>query len=394
MKELKDKNILIGITGSIAAYKVCDTIRFLRKNGSNVQAIMTKSAKEFIGKTTIAALTNNEVIDSIFEDNPKPGLEHINLAFDINMILVLPATANILGKTANGISDDPLSLALSICEQPTLFFPAMNYKMWRNKATITAVETLRKRKKIIIDPEEGPLASLHEGKGRLPDVTTIINAIRETFKITLPLKGKNVLVTAGPTQEPIDSVRYISNRSSGKMGFSIAQSAQNLGANVTLVTGPTQLNDIPGMNTIHIKTSDEMFQSVNDNLDVDYIVMNAAVADYKVENITSGKIKKNNQDFKIELTPTIDILNNIQSKTNARIIGFALELENKEENALSKLKGKNLDFIVLNTANHINQGFDVDTNQVTVFSSSGDKYSSDIDTKDRIADFIWEKIID
>ena len=148
MKELKDKNILIGITGSIAAYKVCDTIRFLRKNGSNVQAIMTKSAKEFIGKTTIAALTNNEVIDSIFEDNPKPGLEHINLAFEIDMILVLPATANILGKTANGISDDPLSLALSICEQPTLFFPAMNYKMWRNKATITAVETLRKRKKI------------------------------------------------------------------------------------------------------------------------------------------------------------------------------------------------------------------------------------------------------
>ena len=137
MKEFKDKNILIGITGSIAAYKVCDTIRFLRKHGSNVQAIMTESAKEFIGKTTISALTNNEVIDSIFEDNPKPGLEHINLAFDIDIILVLPATANILGKTANGIADDALSLALSICEQPILFFPAMNYKMWRNKATIT-----------------------------------------------------------------------------------------------------------------------------------------------------------------------------------------------------------------------------------------------------------------
>ena len=178
------------------------------------------------------------------------------------------------------------------------------------------------------------------------------------------------------------------------MGFSIAQSAQNLGANVTLVTGPTQLNDIPGMNIIHIKTSDEMRKSVNDNLDVDYIVMNAAIADYKAENITSGKIKKNNQNFKMQLTPTIDILDNIQSKTNACIIGFALELENKEQNALSKLKKKNLDFIVLNTANDVNQGFDVDTNQVTIFSASGEKYSSEIDTKYRIANFIWEKIID
>ena len=392
MNELKNKNILIGITGSIAAYKACDIIRILRKEGANVQAIMTKSSKEFIGKASIAALTNNRVIDNIFEEDPKPGLEHINLAFTVDMIIVLPATANILAKVSNGIADDSLSLALSICEQPTIFFPAMNYKMWRNKANLEAVQKLRKRKKIVIDPEEGPLASLHEGKGRLVNNISIINAIRENFKIKLPLKNKKVLVTAGPTQEPIDDIRYISNRSSGKMGFAIAKSARDLGADVTLITGPTNLNDIPEVSMRHIKTADEMLNIVNQNLNVDYIVMNAAVADYKISQFYNGKLKKNNENLKIELKPTVDILNSIRSNTSATLIGFALEMENKKENAINKMKSKNLDFIVLNTANNKDQGFDVDTNQVTIFSSSGEEIKSDIDTKARIADFIWDNI--
>ena len=391
MTELKNKNILIGITGSIAAYKACDIIRILRKEGANVQAIMTESSKKFIGKTSIAALTNNHVIDNIFEKNPKPGLEHINLAFDIDMVIVLPATANILAKASNGIADDSLSLALSICEQPTIFFPAMNYKMWRNKANLDAVQNLQKRGKIVIDPEEGPLASLHEGKGRLANNMTIINTIRETFKINLPLKNKTVLVTAGPTQEPIDDVRYISNRSSGKMGFAIAKSARDLGANVTLITGPTNLKNIPEVNMYHIKTADEMLNVVNQNLNVDYIVMNAAVADYKT-SIANGKIKKNKKNLNIELIPTVDILNSIRSKTPAKIIGFALEINNKRENAINKMKSKKLDFIILNTANNKDQGFDVDTNQVTIFSRSGEEIKSDIDTKTRIADFIWDNI--
>ena len=393
MKELKNKNILIGISGSIAAYKTCEIIRFLRKEGANTQAIMTQSSQEFIGKTTIAALTNNEVIDTIFNDNPKPGLEHINLAFDIDLVLVLPATANILAKTANGITDDPLSLALSICEQPTIFFPAMNYKMWRNKANIEAIKKLRDRKKIVIDPEEGPLASLHEGKGRLVNNTVIINAIREVLNNKLPLKNKKVLVTAGPTQEPIDDVRYISNRSSGKMGFAIAKSARDLGADVTLITGPTNLKNIPEIQTIHIKTAEEMLNMVNHNLDVDYIVMNAAVADYKTLISYEGKIKKKAAPLKIELEPTVDILSEIKPKTSARVIGFALEITNKKENALKKMKTKNLDFIVLNSANNMDQGFDVDTNQVTIFSNSGKEIQSNLDTKTRIADFIWNNII-
>ena len=393
MKELKDKNILIGITGSIAAYKACDIIRLLRKEGSNVQAIMTHSAKEFIGKTTIAALTNNPVIDSIFEDNPKPGLEHINLAFEVDIVLVLPATANMIAKTANGIADDALSLALSICEQPTLFCPAMNYKMWRNKANLEAVEKLRQRGKIVVDPEDGYLASLHEGKGRLANTQSILNSIREALDVLLPLKNKKVLITAGPTQEPIDGVRYISNRSSGKMGFSLAKSAQNLGAKVTLISGPTNLKDIPGINMIHINTAEEMLHSVSENLNTDYIVMNAAVADYKPKNASLGKMKKAESKLNIELEPTIDILNYIKNKTDASIIGFALEMENFEENALYKMKQKKLDAIILNTANNYNQGFDVDTNQITIYQSSGSKFISEIDTKDRIANFIWEKLL-
>ena len=390
---MKNKNILIGITGSIAAYKVCDIIRILRKEGANVQAIMTKSAQEFIGKTTIAALTNNKVIDSIFEENPRPGLEHIDLAFDVDLILVLPATANILGKVANSVADDSLSLALSICEQPTIFFPAMNYKMWRNQATMNAVKKLRESGKTIIDPEDGPLASLHEGKGRLADTKVIMNTIRESFNIPQPLKGKKVVITAGPTQEPIDDVRYISNRSSGKMGFALAKSARNLGASVTLITGPTKLKDIPEVDMIRIKTSDDMFNQISQNLDTDYIIMNAAVSDYKVESPHSGKVKKEQSNLNLELVPTIDILDSIKTKTSAKLVGFALELENGEENALKKLKSKKLDFIILNTANNINQGFDVDTNQVTIFSKSGEKLESSINTKDRIANFIWNNII-
>ena len=394
MKELKNKNILIGITGSIAAYKVCDIIRLLRKHGSNVQAIMTDSAKQFIGKTTIAALTNNSVIDSIFENDPKPGLEHINLAFEIDMVLVLPATANIIAKTANGIADDSLSLALSICEQPTLFFPAMNYKMWRNKANLDAVTKLRKRGQTVIDPENGFLASLHEGKGRLVNTHTILNSIREAFNVALPLKNKHIVITAGPTQEPIDRVRYISNRSSGKMGFAIASAAQNLGAKVTLITGPTNLKDIPGVQMIRINTADEMLSLVSKNLDTDYLVMNAAVADYRPKNISAGKIKKATAKLSLQLEPTVDILDYIKGKTKACIIGFALEMENYEENALEKMERKNLDFIILNTANNRDKGFDVDTNQITVFTSSGQKHLSEIDTKERIANFMWEKIID
>ncbi len=394
MKSLKNKNILIGISGSIAAYKACDVIRYLMKNGCRVQAIMTKSAQQFIGKKTISSLTNNNVIDSVFDDNPKPGLEHINLAFDIDLIVVVPATANILAKAANGIADDALSLALSICEQPTVFCPAMNFKMWRNQANIRAITTLRKRKKIVVEPEEGFLASLHKGRGRLANIQSILNGIQESLKVELPLKNKTVVVTAGPTQEPIDRVRYISNRSSGKMGFAIAKCAHELGANVTLITGPTNQAPIPSVNTINIKTAEEMRLAVSDNLNCDYIIMNAAVADFRPTKVSLQKIKKKNTNLSIELSPTVDILGSIKNKTRACMVGFALETENEEENALSKMKDKKLNYIVLNTPNDLDQGYEVDTNKVIIYKRNGKKFSSEIDTKSRIANFLWSVILD
>lgn len=393
MKSLKNKNILIGISGSIAAYKACDIIRYLMKNNCQVQAVMTESAKQFIGKTTIAALTNNHVIDSVFESNPKPGLEHINLAFEIDIIIVVPATANIIAKAANGIADDALSLALSICEQPTIFCPAMNYKMWRNKANIEAIQQLKNRKKIIVEPEDGFLASLHQGKGRLASIQNILNGVQDALKIKLPLKNKKVVVTAGPTQEPIDGVRYISNRSSGKMGFAIAHCAHELGAEVTLIAGPTNLLPIPGITTINIKTAEQMRLAVNENLQCDYIIMNAAVADFRPINITSGKIKKNKMSLSLNLKPTVDILNSIKDKTSACLVGFALETENKEQNAIKKMKEKNLSYVVLNTPNGVDQGFEVDTNRVTIYKKDGQKFQSDIDTKSRISRFLWKTIL-
>ena len=224
---MKNKNILLIVTGSIAAYKACDVVRLLSKEGANVQVMMSRSAQEFVGKATFTALTGHEVIIELFPDTPKAGLEHIQMAMELDAVVVVPATANILCKVANGVADEVVSTTLSVCEQPTLFAPAMNFRMWQNPATQEAVDKLRHRGKIIINPDEGLLASLHEGEGRLPNITKIMNGIRSLFEMPLPLKGKKVLVTAGPTREAMDPIRFISNRSSGKMGFSIAKAAKN-----------------------------------------------------------------------------------------------------------------------------------------------------------------------
>ena len=249
---LKNKNILICVTGSIAAYKTCELIRQLRKEGAILQVMMTESAQKFIGKATFSALTNNEVLTDIFPNTPKAGLEHIELAMKIDIIIVCPSTANNLCKIANGVADDLISTTLSVCEQSTIFVPAMNFRMWRNQGTIDAVKKIRESGQIVMEPDFGQLASLHKGKGRLPDIISIMNEIRKLFHITLPLEGKKVLITAGPTREPIDPVRYISNRSSGKMGYSLAKSAKDKGAEVILISGPVFLNKIEGIKTIII----------------------------------------------------------------------------------------------------------------------------------------------
>ena len=391
---MKNKNILIAVTGSIAAYKACEVVRLLRKEGANVQVMMSKSALEFVGKATFAALTNNEVITEIFPDTPKGGLEHIEMAIDLDVIVVVPATANTICKAANGVADDVVSTTLSACEQPTLFAPAMNFRMWQNPATMEAVEKLRKKGSIVLDPVEGQLASLHEGEGRLPELIDILNGIRSLFEIPLPLRGKKVLVTAGPTREAIDPIRFISSRSSGKMGYSLAEKARDLGAEVSLISGPVSLSQIPEVHMFSVETAEEMAVSLQANCnDADYLFMVAAVADYSPVNPADQKIKRTSENKSIELKPALDILKSIKGKTTGKVIAFALETHDGESEAQRKLVEKGADFIVLNYANEEGAGFESSTNRVTIFSKSGNQIELKKDRKDRIAQKIIEYIL-
>jgi len=396
MDRMKNKNILLCITGSIAAYKACDVIRYLRKEKCNVQVMLSKSAKEFIGVTTLAALSNNKVITKLFPNEPKGGLEHVDLAFEIDLIVIAPATANIICKAGNGVADDLISTTLSICEQPTIFVPAMNYRMWQNQATQTAVDILRKREKIIINPEEGELASLHTGEGRLANLDTIINAIRRVFNYDLLLEDKNVLITAGPTQEPIDPVRYISNRSSGKMGYALAKVARDFGAKVDIITGPVNLSDIPQVTTHKIFTATDMESQIHKVLkskDYDYIFMAAAIADYKVANESKLKIKSTDNNLNLSLEKNPDIINNIKKSPQTKIVGFALETNDGEKSAIKKLHSKGLDYVILNYANEEGAGFDCNPNHVFIFSKDGTKHEIPLDRKDRVAKKIIEYIV-
>ena len=391
---MKNKNILIAVTGSIAAYKACEVVRLLRKEGANVQVMMSKSAMEFVGKTTFAALTDNEVITKIFANTPKAGLEHIEMAIELDAIVVVPATANTICKAANGVADDVVSTTLSVCEQPTLFAPAMNFRMWQNPATMEAVEKLRKKGSIVLDPEEGQLASLHEGEGRLPELIDILNGIRSLFEIPLPLQGKKVLVTAGPTREAIDPVRFISNRSSGKMGYSLAEKARDFGAEVSLISGPVSLSPIPEVHMMPVETSEEMAVAVKNNCsDADYLFMVAAVSDYSPSDPSDKKIKRNSENKSIDLKPALDILKSIKGKTKGKVIAFALETHDGEAEAQRKLVEKGADFIILNYANEKGAGFESSTNHVTIFSKSGNQIELKKDRKDRIAKKIIEQIL-
>ena len=390
INSLLNKKILLCVTGSIAAFKACDIIRQLKKQGADVQVMMTSSAENFVGKATFAALTNNEVLTNLFPDTPKSGLEHIQLSLNVDLIVVAPATANILAKTANGIADEIVSTTLSVCEQPTIFAPAMNYKMWQNKSIIESVDSLKNMGKIVLDPETGDLASLHKGEGRLPELEKIMISIKETLNIKQPLKNKNILITAGPTVEAIDPIRFISNHSSGKMGYALVDAACNLGANVTLVSGPVNLSHHPESKLIKIKSAEDMLNVINNlNLkDIDYVFMCAAVADYSPINKSITKMRREKKNINIEFKPNPDILKNITNKTDAKIIAFALETENGKEHALKKLKNKKADFIILNYANEEGAGFNSNTNHVFLYDKNGVEVELKKDRKDRIANKI------
>ena len=261
---------------------------------------MSKTAEKFIGKATFAALSNNQVLTNLFDEKSTEKIEHVSLSFKVDAVVVAPATANILCKAANGVADEIVSTTLSICDAPLLFAPAMNFRMWENKATIEAVDKLSKRGDIIVSPEEGYLASLHKGKGRLAEPTTILNNIKKLFNYDLILENKKILITAGPTQENIDSVRYISNRSSGKMGYALARAAKHYGGKITLISGPVSLEKISGIVHEDIISADDMEKTIQKLLkknNYDMIFMAAAVADYKPEIYSSEKIKSHKKKY-------------------------------------------------------------------------------------------------
>ena len=389
MNDLKNKKILLCVTGSIAAYKACEFIRLLKKQGCHVQVVMSKSSEDFIGKLSLSALSDNLVLT----DKGQTGLEHVKFAIDFDAIVVLPATANIICKAGSGIADDLVSTVLSICEQPKLFVPAMNFRMWQSKATQESVSKLRANDIIIMNPEEGDLASLHKGEGRLPNMHDVMNQLRDLFDIHLPLKNKKVMVTAGPTREPIDPVRFISNKSSGKMGYALAETARNLGANVELISGPVSIHAPSELNITNIETAREMYDAVSQHLDVDYIIMCAAVSDYTPHQQSNIKIKSKDDNMALAMEPTIDIIKSISKKTKAKLIAFALETCNGEKNALDKMMDKGADYIALNHPSKDGCGIESNFNMITLFSSDGTKEIIPKDRKDRVAQKILQYIL-
>ncbi len=377
---LKDKKILLGITGGISVYKMCTVVRLLKKAGARVRVLMTQSATQFVTPLTFSTLSQEEVITSLWPESDRTsthaGIEHINLGLWADVMLIAPATANTIAKIVHGIADDILSSTVLALRCPLLIAPAMDVDMYLNEATQKNLSALRERGYHILPAAEGELASGLTGPGRLPEPDAIVAFVDSIIKKTpLDLKGKKILVTAGPTQEPIDPVRFIGNRSTGKMGFAIANAAAQRGADVTLISGPVALGTPKNVSRVDVETAEQMHEAVTKHAKkCDAIIMSAAVADYAPKRPAANKIKKSDsmEGLTLELKPTSDILRDLGAKKNGTVlVGFALETQDELKNAKDKLRKKNLDFIVLNSTRDEGSAFGSDTNVVTVISKDG-----------------------
>lgn len=392
---MSNANIVIGVTGGIAAFKTAQLVSDLKKKNYNVQVIMTKNATEFITPLTFETLSKNKVYIETFDRNYQYDVNHISIAKMADVFCVVPATANIIGKIANGLADDMLTTTFMACKCHKIICPAMNTNMYDNPIVQDNIKKCKEMKMEFVEPNDGLLACGDVGKGKLVDIDEIIEAIESSLVEKL-LKNKNVLVTAGPTKEKIDPVRFISNHSSGKMGFAIAKYASMMGANVTLISGDVNLKTPRNVKRIDVVSASEMFEAVKNNLDNnDYIIKAAAVADYTYPSAESNKIKKNSDDLNLSLTRTVDILQYIgKNRRKSQIIcGFAMETENLQENALKKLKSKNCDLIVANNLNVKGAGFKGDTNVVTLVSKDEIKECKCM-SKIEVAKMILEKMIE
>lgn len=372
MNELHGKNILIGVTGGIAAYKVVEVASRLKKLGAEVRVVMTRAATEFVAPRTFQEITKNPVAVEMFTDKINFNVEHIALANFADVVLIAPATANFLAKAAHGIADDLLTTTVLATPAPLLVAPSMNTKMLENPATQNNIKILESRGVKFIDAETGLLACGISGKGRLPEPEIICAEILKFFS-PKNLAGKKILITAGGTQEPIDPVRFIGNRSSGKMGYEIAKAAQLHGAEVILISGNATVTPPANVKFFKVETAEQMREKVLAEFDsVDAVIMSAAVSDYRVKNVAAQKIKKDNETLTLELVKNPDILKELgQRKKNQLLVGFAAETQNVIEYAKKKIAEKNLDFIVANDVSQEGAGFSVDTNIISILNRAG-----------------------
>ena len=389
------KTVLLGVTGGIAAYKMANVASSLVKMGFNVHVIMTENATNFITPTTFETLTSNKCITDTFDRNFQFEVEHISLAKKADVVLIAPATANVIGKMANGIADDMLTTTLLACKCPKIVAPAMNTNMYENPIVRDNIAKLMMYGFKIIPADSGRLACGDTGKGKLPDESVLIEYIMRELCPKKDLMGKNILVTAGPTREALDPVRYITNHSTGKMGYAIARAAAFRGANVTLVSGPVNIDKPLFVNTVNVTSAKDMFNAVKDNYESQHIIIKAAaVADYTPSVVADNKIKKSDGEMSIALDRTDDILKFLgeNKKDNQFICGFSMETENLIENSRGKLERKNADMIVANSLRTDGAGFGTDTNVVTLITKDSVK-ECDIMSKDDVADMILDAII-
>ena len=397
MSILSGKKVLLGISGGIAAYKTPNLVRAFVKKGAEVKVVMTDSAKDFVTSLSLSTVSKNPVF-STFKSDEEDGVwnNHVELGLWADFMIICPATANTLFKMANGNCDNLLTAVYLSCKSKIFFAPAMDLDMYKHKSTKKSIEKLQSYGNILIPPAIGELASGLSGEGRLPEPDEITDFIINYYSKDLPLKNKNVLITAGPTIEEIDPVRFISNHSSGKMGFALAHEATILGANVTLISGPTnQVLSTNQVDLIKIKSADEMFEKTLSYFkNSDIVIMSAAVSDYMPAEFSQKKLKKDNKELNVKFKKTRDILFELgKIKSNQFLVGFALENEQELSNAKTKMKKKNLDLIVLNSLNDKGAGFGHDTNKVSVINTSDEVFNYDLKNKSEVAEDIFKHII-
>lgn len=390
MMTLSGKKIVLGVTGGIAAYKAINLTSKLTQSGAIVKVILTSGAQKFVTPLSFQAISRQPVYLDTFDELDTAEIQHIALADWADYVIVAPATANIIGKYANGIADDLLSTMLLAATSPVFFAPAMNVHMYEHPAVIKNMDTLQQRGVTFIEPDEGYLACGYVGKGRLADPEEIVRFLVDKSRQTLLLQGKRILITAGPTQEKIDPVRFLTNHSSGKMGYQLATVAAELGAEVTLVSGPVQLETPPGVNRVDIVTAEEMYETVMSRYDeADIVIKTAAVSDYTPKVTHAHKLKKQAKPLSLDMVRTKDILKTLgENKTHQYLVGFAAETDNVVAYGKEKLINKQLDMVVINDISKPNQGFHADTNAVTIVTKTGQEQTLPLQTKRAVAEEI------